>query len=162
MRAVTGVAWELVLRCPRAQQPPGRVKYTSHNGAGSIFFLPAKTSNSICVPPEELRSRCFAQKLSCTPCITTTFSRPIWSNELLPPFLLLSSFPLLSSEVKVGSYCLFLAWAALPFSFRLFRSDAFFFLMHNDPLALSCSLAFLRGWSYSSWRSLAKTFLNYN
>lgn len=34
--------------------------------------------------------------------------------------------------------------------------------MHNDPLALSCSLAFLRGWSYSSWKSLAKkkkTFL---
>lgn len=45
-------------------------------------------------------------------------------------FFLLSLFLLLSFKVKVGSYCLFLAWAALPFSFRLFCSDAcllFFF-----------------------------------
>lgn len=33
-----------------------------------------------------------------------------------------------------------------------------FFLMHNDPLALSCSLAFLGEWSHGSWRSLAKNF----
>lgn len=32
----------------------------------------------------------------------------------------------------------------------------FFLLMHNDPLALSCTLAFLGGRSYSSLRSLAK------
>lgn len=30
--------------------------------------------------------------------------------------------------------------------------------MHNDPLALSCSLAFLGEWSHGSWRSLAKNF----
>lgn len=41
--------------------------------------------------------------------------------------LLLSSFLLLSSEVKVDSYFLFLAWAALLLNFWFFHSDAYFF-----------------------------------
>lgn len=75
-------------------------------------------------------------------------------------FLPSYSFFLLSSEVKHGSYCLFLDRAGLPFSFRL-PSVCNFLLIDNDPLVLSC--AHSPGDEATAvggvWQ---KTFLNFN
>lgn len=83
-------------------------------------------------------------------------------------FLLSFPFPLYPSEVKVGSKSLFLAWAALHFSFRSIWSDVFFFLflllMLNDPLPLSCALAFWKGDEAETvggvWQNTSKVCVN--